>query len=182
MFCVVQAPAPGTEAACTLTTELEQGPYWLDDIMFRSNITENQEGVPLLLRIKVANTDCEPLADVFVDIWHCNATGFYSGFTREQLPLCSVHRRLSAKTSGLCAAHILTFKPVTVADLALPVALLQRIVSRPKVHCMSAGMQCLHAICVHAGFKAHDWCNSTGTDEIKYGALIEVYTYTDFTS
>ena len=79
----VQAPAPGTEAVCTLTTELEIGPYYLYDILFRSNITEGQAGVPLLLQVKVANTDCEPLVDAFVDIWHCNSTGFYSGFTRE---------------------------------------------------------------------------------------------------
>ena len=81
----LQAPAPGMEASCTLTTELEEGPYYLDDILFRSNITEDQIGIPLVLRIKVVNTDCEPLADTFVDIWHCNGTGFYSGYTRESL-------------------------------------------------------------------------------------------------
>ena len=78
-----QAPAPGTEASCNLTTELEEGPYWLDDIMFRSNITEEQPGIPLLLRIKIANADCEPVVDAFVDIWQCNSTGFYSAFTCE---------------------------------------------------------------------------------------------------
>ena len=81
----LQAPAPGMEAACTLTPELEEGPYYLDDILFRSNITEDQIGIPLVLRIKVVNTECEPLADTFVDIWHCNGTGFYSGYTRELL-------------------------------------------------------------------------------------------------
>lgn len=81
----MQAPAPGTAASCVLTTELEQGPFWLDDIMFRSNLTENQPGIPLLLRIKLVNslTDCEPLVDAFVDVWSCNSTGFYSGFTSE---------------------------------------------------------------------------------------------------
>lgn len=81
----MQAPAPGMEASCTLTPELEEGPYYLDDILFRSNITEDQIGIPLVLRIKVVNTDCEPLADTFVDIWHCNGTGFYSGYTCELL-------------------------------------------------------------------------------------------------
>lgn len=82
-FLCVQAPAPGMEASCTLSTELEEGPYYLDDILFRSNITEDQTGIPLILRIKVVNTDCEPLVDTFVDVWHCNGTGFYSGFTCE---------------------------------------------------------------------------------------------------
>ena len=73
------------EASCTLTPELEEGPYYLDDVLFRSNITEDQVGIPLSLRIKVVNTDCEPLADTFVDVWMCNGTGFYSGYTRERL-------------------------------------------------------------------------------------------------
>ncbi len=81
----MQAPAPGMEASCTLTPELEEGPYYLDDIFFRSNITEDQIGIPLVLRFKVVNTECEPLADTFVDIWHCNSTGFYSGYTCELL-------------------------------------------------------------------------------------------------
>ncbi len=24
---------------------------------------------------------CEPLADAYVDVWHCNSTGYYSKFT-----------------------------------------------------------------------------------------------------
>ncbi|KAL0030604.1 hypothetical protein WJX79_009288 [Trebouxia sp. C0005] len=75
------APAPSTEASCTLTTELETGPYYLDDILFRSNISEGQNGIPLLLKIQIVDTDCEPVVDAFVDIWQCNSTGFYSGFT-----------------------------------------------------------------------------------------------------
>ncbi len=98
----LQAPAPGMEASCTLTTELEEGPYYLDDILFRSNITENQIGIPLVLRIKVVNTDCEPLADTFVDIWHCIGTGFYSGYTRE--PLVHLHH-FTASVSHASTQH-----------------------------------------------------------------------------
>lgn len=121
----LQAPAPGMESSCTLTAELEEGPYYLDDILFRSNITEDQIGIPLVLRIKVVNTDCEPLADTFVDIWHCNGTGFYSGYTREPLlhllhgcslarintaqPTASIQSLYAYSYAGLCfnqALHI----------------------------------------------------------------------------
>lgn len=83
-----------------LTTELEEGPFWLDDIMFRSNLTENQPGIPLLLRIKLVNSlsDCEPLVDAFVDIWSCNSTGFYSGFTSKSA---------SALRKVVCSAQVL---------------------------------------------------------------------------
>lgn len=68
---------------CTLTPERTEGPYYLQEELFRADITESQEGVPLLLRITVTDDDCNPLPNVFVDLWHCNSTGFYSGFTGE---------------------------------------------------------------------------------------------------
>lgn len=79
----MQAPAANHESLCTLTPELEEGPYYLNETLFRSNITEDQAGVALTLRVKVVNSACEPLIDAFVDIWTCNSTCFYSGFTRE---------------------------------------------------------------------------------------------------
>lgn len=43
-------------------------------------MTESQAGVPLYLDIQVIDTNtCEPLPNVALDFWHCNATGVYSG-------------------------------------------------------------------------------------------------------
>ena len=47
-------------SACTLTAERTEGPYYLDAASIRS--------------------DCTPLADAVVDVWHCDASGAYSGF------------------------------------------------------------------------------------------------------
>ena len=39
--------------------------------------------MPLLLDIGVMDVEtCEPLDDVLVDIWYCNATGSYSSFSK----------------------------------------------------------------------------------------------------
>ena len=76
-----QAPALGTECSKTLTAELTQGPYYLDDILFRSDISEGQAGVPLTLHVYLKDTSCNPIEDAFISIWHANATGVYSGFT-----------------------------------------------------------------------------------------------------
>ncbi len=48
----------------------------------RENIVGNRTGVPLLIKIKIENTNnnCEPLAGVLVDIWHCDAKGNYSEY------------------------------------------------------------------------------------------------------
>ncbi|KAL0048124.1 hypothetical protein WJX82_008259 [Trebouxia sp. C0006] len=75
------APALATTCTSTLTAELTQGPYYLDDILFRSNITETETGIPVTLNVYLLDTDCNPVVDAFISIWHANATGVYSGFT-----------------------------------------------------------------------------------------------------
>lgn len=68
---------------CILTEEVTAGPYiWPQSQTLRQDMTEGQAGVPMLLDIGVMDVEtCEPLSDVLVDIWHCNATGSYSSFT-----------------------------------------------------------------------------------------------------
>ncbi len=68
--------------ACTLTAEQEEGPYYIDDETLRRDITEGKPGVPLLLAVALVNSrSCEPLRNAALDIWHCDASGVYSGFT-----------------------------------------------------------------------------------------------------
>ncbi len=68
--------------SCVLTPELTEGPYYLDGQILRQDITEGKPGVPLALQIAVQDiTDCSPLANAAVEIWHCDAQGYYSGVT-----------------------------------------------------------------------------------------------------
>jgi protocatechuate 3,4-dioxygenase beta subunit len=68
-------------AACVLTPEVTEGPYYLDLDKVRSDITEDRPGTPLELRITVLDaTTCAPIKDAAVDVWHCDAAGAYSGF------------------------------------------------------------------------------------------------------
>lgn len=75
------AGAASTAAnACVLTPELTEGPYFLDGDLIRQDITDARPGAPLKLQILVNNaTTCEPLTNAAVDIWHCDAHGYYSG-------------------------------------------------------------------------------------------------------
>jgi len=67
--------------SCTVTTELTEGPYYFDVDAIRSDITEDREGAPLRLGLRVLDADSwEPIRNAIVDIWHCDATGLYSGF------------------------------------------------------------------------------------------------------
>ncbi|ESK85679.1 extracellular dioxygenase [Moniliophthora roreri MCA 2997] len=66
---------------CVLTPEAVEGPYYINNEMVRGNLIEDQAGVPLTLDIGVVDINtCEPLSDVFVELWACNATGVYGGY------------------------------------------------------------------------------------------------------
>ncbi|KIJ65847.1 hypothetical protein HYDPIDRAFT_27075 [Hydnomerulius pinastri MD-312] len=70
----------GNNISCVLTPETTQGPYYIAGEYLRTNVTENQVGVPLYLDVQIIDVNtCEPLPDLFVDIWSANATGVYSG-------------------------------------------------------------------------------------------------------
>ncbi|TVY83759.1 hypothetical protein LSUE1_G004559 [Lachnellula suecica] len=68
---------------CVLTPSVTQGPYvWPRSQTLRQDMTEGQNGIPFTLDVGVLDmATCEPLEDVLVDFWHCNATGKYSSFT-----------------------------------------------------------------------------------------------------
>jgi protocatechuate 3,4-dioxygenase beta subunit len=64
---------------CMLSTEVTEGPFYIDPGLVRSDITEGRPGLPLALRMQVVDADCTPVPDARVDIWHCDADGIYSG-------------------------------------------------------------------------------------------------------
>jgi protocatechuate 3,4-dioxygenase beta subunit len=78
------ASASGTSSAevCyKLTSETTEGPYYIDADKLRRDITEDKEGIPLVLDLKVIDSEtCKPIRNAAVDIWHCDALGIYSGY------------------------------------------------------------------------------------------------------
>ncbi len=61
--------------------EMVEGPFYSNGGEYRSDLREDQPGQKLDLTITVVNAkNREPLAGVGVDLWHCNATGHYSGY------------------------------------------------------------------------------------------------------
>lgn len=69
------------ETCYKLTSETTEGPYYIDADKLRQDITEDKDGIPLTLRIKVIDAEsCKPVGNAAVDIWHCDALGLYSGY------------------------------------------------------------------------------------------------------
>ncbi len=75
-----------TRPSCVLTPSTDQGPYFVEESLLRSDVRGDaaggppEEGVPLILDLRAvdATGDCPPVEGAHVDIWHCNAHGIYS--------------------------------------------------------------------------------------------------------
>lgn len=71
----------GGAAACTLTPEQTEGPYYVDVGSIRNDIREDRAGVLLHLGLRIRDAhSCVPFPNAVVDIWHADADGDYSGF------------------------------------------------------------------------------------------------------
>lgn len=80
-------PAARKLPQCVVTPQQTEGPYFVDEHLHRSDIRTDPtdgsmvEGLPLQLELKISEVRgnrCRPLPNAAVDIWHCNADGFYS--------------------------------------------------------------------------------------------------------
>ena len=69
-----------TCTTCHSWAEQDEGPYHRDAQPLRRDIVEDRVGVPLQLGIRLAADRDTPLRDAMVEIWHCDASGRYSGF------------------------------------------------------------------------------------------------------
>ncbi|MCW5696372.1 MAG: intradiol ring-cleavage dioxygenase [Bauldia sp.] len=65
---------------CVLVPEVTEGPYYFDPALVRSDITEGRPGLATALRMQVVDASCRPIEGARVDVWHCDATGVYSGY------------------------------------------------------------------------------------------------------
>lgn len=73
-----------TQPSCERTPSKTEGPFYFDAGHVRRDITEGKPGTPLLVEFKLVEAgSCAPVPDAFVDIWHTDADGLYSGY-REQ--------------------------------------------------------------------------------------------------
>lgn len=87
------APSGGATAtpSCVVVPELTEGPYFVDEMLDRSDIRSDpsdnsvSEGDQLDITVNVSQVGgdgaCTPLANAQVDVWHCDALGVYSDVT-----------------------------------------------------------------------------------------------------
>lgn len=71
--------------ACSLIPSETEGPFPLDlsanTYYFRNDVKETKTGTSLKLKLKIIGlSNCLPLQNVRVNIWHCDKDGLYSGY------------------------------------------------------------------------------------------------------
>ena len=72
-----QAFAQEAGASASQTAALLQG---ADVCAIIPEVTEGRPGIPMRVRLQVVDASCLPMPGARVDIWHCDATGIYSGY------------------------------------------------------------------------------------------------------
>ncbi|KAK9415767.1 putative Intradiol ring-cleavage dioxygenase [Seiridium unicorne] len=67
-------------ASCVLSPEETEGPYYVSGEYIRTDIREDQGGIPLYVDVDIFDAEtCEPIVDHWFEIWQCNSTGVYAG-------------------------------------------------------------------------------------------------------
>ena len=79
--------ASSSTSACVLTAALTEGPFFVDEMLNRSDIRYDpvtgalSDGVLLDLTFNVtraSSSACTPLTGAYLDVWHADSTGTYS--------------------------------------------------------------------------------------------------------
>ncbi len=76
------------DPTCILIPSETAGPFPLDlsanQTFFRQDIREDRQGIQLNLKLKILGlSNCEPMPNLRVNIWHCDKDGNYSGYQTE---------------------------------------------------------------------------------------------------
>ncbi|KAJ5295404.1 hypothetical protein PENANT_c001G11063 [Penicillium antarcticum] len=68
------------DVTCILSPEGEVGPFWVKGELIRSDLVDAEPGVPVVMDAQFIDVNtCEPIVDLYWDVWNCNSTGVYSG-------------------------------------------------------------------------------------------------------
>lgn len=69
-----------TSASCIAQPEVTEGPYYVRGEYIRTDMREEQDGIVMYMDVQVIDVNtCDPVKDMYIDLWHANSTGVYSG-------------------------------------------------------------------------------------------------------
>lgn len=69
-----------SSTSCSITPSTTKGPcYFQDDT--GEDISEGKTGLPMQLCLRLVDSNCNPLANYTIEVWHCDTEGVYSADT-----------------------------------------------------------------------------------------------------
>ncbi len=73
---------------CQLIKDSHEGPFFTCTPAQGKDITFGRAGQPLTIALRLIDENCQPIPDGVVDIWACDAEGYYSGYSHnpDKLP------------------------------------------------------------------------------------------------
>lgn len=97
---------------CVITPETTAGPFYFDPGLERADITEGRPGVATRVRLQVVDAACQAVAGARIDIWHCDASGLYSGYPGHPGGLSTVGETFMRGTQFADANGVVEFATV----------------------------------------------------------------------
>ena len=79
----ISTPADFGNSACQMIKDSYEGPYFTCTPSTGKNIAPDQSGQPLTVALRLVTSDCKPIPNGVVDIWGCNADGYYAGYSND---------------------------------------------------------------------------------------------------
>ena len=100
---------------CRPTLRQSEGPYLTPESPLRSDIREDQPGVPLHLTLTVLDDLwCKPISGAAIDLWHCDSLGLYSGVINDEFDIRTL--KLSGKSTDMRGTSFLRGHQVSGED------------------------------------------------------------------
>lgn len=98
---VCAGEAPALPADCVPPTSTDgEGPYYRADAPFRDSLNiDGEAGLAIVVRGRVLDATCAPLAGLIVDLWHCKQDALYD-MERPDYPCRG--RLTTAEDGGFC--------------------------------------------------------------------------------
>lgn len=69
--------------SCEMLADSFEGPYFTCSPSVGKDIAIGQPGKSLTIALRLIDKYCQPVSDGVIDVWACNAEGYYSGYSND---------------------------------------------------------------------------------------------------
>lgn len=88
-----ESSSPTKDASgCVRIPETNEGPYYIHNDLMRTDIRDERKGIDVALKLRIVDAGtCQPIRNAVVAVWHCDGSGYYSGYP-DQNPIPAIQK------------------------------------------------------------------------------------------